>query len=373
MIPDPTTTAGARVLLPVALLAALSLLGCAHDTRAEGDADPPAATTTPLSAVEVERVQPGSAALLIRATGALAAEHDVWLASETGGRVIEQLHDTGDILATGDPILRFDPEPAEIGVTRAEAGLDAARAAAEHAEREWLRVRELHAAGDLTDSQRDQAELSRRSAAASRRDAEASLRAALRARRETVVRAPWPGVLAALAADPGATIAPGPPVARLVSSGPPRITVGLPAGEVIAVAPGDSARVEPIDDPSRAWPARVRSVAVAPDPGTRTYPVEVELSAATGALIGSAVRVELVREELADAILIPQSAVVVRRGAALGFVEQNGLAQQRALRVGERVDERVRIVEGLVPGDRLIVVGHQRLVDGEAVEIRAER
>jgi len=33
----------------------------------------------------------------------------------------------------------------------------------------------------------------------------------------------------------------------------------------------------------------------------------------------------------------------------------------------------VRIVEGLVPGDRLIVVGHQRLVDGEAVEIRAER
>ncbi|MAE69737.1 MAG: hypothetical protein CME06_04615 [Gemmatimonadetes bacterium] len=357
----------------IVIVLASILASCGGDTGAASPGEKGGQSLPAPTSVEVERVVPRSADALIRATGTVEADRDVWLSSEVGGRIVWRLPDEGAGVAAGEPIVRFDREPAEIGLSRAEAGHEAALAAAEHAEREWTRVRELHAAGDLTDSERDGAELAQRTALAGLRDAAASLRAAERVLRETVVIAPWDGSVAAIVADIGAGIAPGQPVARLLSSDTPRTVIGLPAAEIVAIEVGDSARVSLVDLSERRWTGIVSSLATAPDPATRTYRVEIALPDATAPRIGMAVQVELVRERLAEVVMIPQSAVVVRRGSDLAFLERDGSARRRLLSLGERIDDRVRVLEGVEVDDRLIVVGHERLADGEAVEVRAER
>ncbi len=357
----------------IAIVLAPILASCGSDTGAAPPAEAGGESMPTPTSVEIERIVPRSANALIRATGTVEADRDVWLSSEVGGRIVWRLPDEGAAVVADDPIVRFDPEPAEIGLARAEAGHEAALAAAEHAEREWTRVRDLHAAGDLTDSERDGAELAQRSALAAMRDAAAGLRAAERALRETVVDAPWNGMVAAILADVGASIAPGQPIARLISSDTPRTVIGLPAAEIVAIAVGESARVSLVGLSGRAWTGIVRSLGAAPDPATRTYRVEIALPSATAPRVGMAVQVELVREHLDGVVMIPQSAVVVRRGSDLAFLEREGSAERRLLALGERIDDRVRVLDGIEIDDRLIVVGHERLADGEAVEVRAER
>jgi multidrug efflux pump subunit AcrA (membrane-fusion protein) len=51
------------------------------------------------------------------------------------------------------------------------------------------------------------------------------------------------------------------------------------------------------------------------------------------------------------------------------YVENNGKAEERRVRLGGRQGNRMEVTEGLNVGDRLIVVGYQKLVSGQPVVV----
>lgn len=346
--------------------------GCGVDSSADSSAASAAAEAAPAT-VEVLSLTPTELILWIRATGVVAPARDVLIGTEVGGRVIARLRDAGEPVAAGEIVLRLDPEPAEIALARAAAALEIANANAAYAESEWQRLAALHLAADLSDSEYDAAELAKRSARAAAQEAAATERAAQRALRETELRAPWAGALAAVLAEEGALVSAGQPQARLISAGAPRIALGLPASELRRIGIGASARVELVDEPGIWLAGVVREVGIVPDPLTRTYALEVELAEPRGLQAGLAARVEFPGERLQDALLIPQSAVVVRRGAKLAFVAEKGRAQLRTLVVGTRSGDQIQVLEGLTAEEHLIVMGHERLLDGDPVEVRRVR
>ncbi len=83
---------------------------------------------------------------------------------------------------------------------------------------------------------------------------------------------------------------------------------------------------------------------------------------------GAFAGVELVVQELDDAVTVPSIAVIPELGGKKVFVLEEGKAQPRAVTTGIRTDERVQITRGLAPGDRVIVTAIQQLRPGLDVE-----
>jgi membrane fusion protein (multidrug efflux system) len=81
-------------------------------------------------------------------------------------------------------------------------------------------------------------------------------------------------------------------------------------------------------------------------------------------------RVAFLRQVIADAIAAPLFAVVDRGGERLIFVEKDGIAHSRTIRIGVIEADRVQIVAGLAAGERLIVKGQADVEDGMKVEVR---
>lgn len=74
-----------------------------------------------------------------------------------------------------------------------------------------------------------------------------------------------------------------------------------------------------------------------------------------------------------EALLAPSSAVLKLQGSneRYVFIEENGIAVRKAVIIGRRFDDQVEIIaNGVKAGDKLIVSGQTRLIDGIKVEVK---
>ena len=71
-----------------------------------------------------------------------------------------------------------------------------------------------------------------------------------------------------------------------------------------------------------------------------------------------------------DAVIVPEEAVVSEGPRHLVFVVKGNVAERRVIRIGQRQEARVEIVEGLRPGETLIVRGVQRVRPGAPVSTK---
>ncbi|MFQ5587138.1 MAG: hypothetical protein ACE5GF_10030, partial [Thermodesulfobacteriota bacterium] len=84
---------------------------------------------------------------------------------------------------------------------------------------------------------------------------------------------------------------------------------------------------------------------------------------------GMFARAEVVKREVADAIVIPLYAVITRRDDRFVFVEEGGKARARRVKVGILDGWRIQILDGLKAGERVIVVGHRSVEEGQEVNV----
>ena len=81
-------------------------------------------------------------------------------------------------------------------------------------------------------------------------------------------------------------------------------------------------------------------------------------------------KVKLLRETKNNAILVSENIIqLVDRDRYIVYVENNGKAEERRLRLGGKQGIMVEILEGLRPEDHLIVSGYQKLVNGSPVVV----
>ena len=81
--------------------------------------------------------------------------------------------------------------------------------------------------------------------------------------------------------------------------------------------------------------------------------------------------VRLVTDVRADAVLMPRRALSLDSLADTVFVVEDGIARRRNITLGYEEDERVQVLAGLNPGDRVVIVGQDGLTDATPVAIFA--
>ena len=86
---------------------------------------------------------------------------------------------------------------------------------------------------------------------------------------------------------------------------------------------------------------------------------------------GRFVSVEINMNEIKDALAIPSEAIIPEMGKNMVYLYKSGEAKPTEIITGLRTESRVQVLEGLQPGDTLLVTGVMQLRTGMKVSIDA--
>ncbi|MHA6287148.1 efflux RND transporter periplasmic adaptor subunit [Maricaulis sp. CAU 1757] len=181
------------------------------------------------------------------------------------------------------------------------------------------------------------------------------------------LRADQGGTALEIAVRDGQHVQPGTPLMTLADLSQVWIVADLFEAQAQAVRPGHPVEIRSPDQPGRVWLGTVEYVYPTVDAQSRAVPVRVRLDNADGALRpNSYVNVTIEAAPRRDVVQIPREALIRTRDSdrvilALG----DGRYQPARVIAGQEAGGQVEIVEGLAPGER-IVVSSQFLIDSEA-------
>lgn len=285
--------------------------------------------------------------------GVVEAVHSATLSAQTGGRVLALPFDVNDYVKAGDVVVRFTDVEQQSAQRQARAALAAAQAAANEAEAEFSRVSEVHERRLVSRAQLDQATARRDASRAQLESAQAAVKAATEQVDYTAVRAPYSGIVTQRFVEVGETVSAGQPLIAGLSLDRLRLQVQVPQSDVAAIRENGRAFLL-LNDGRRVQAERVTVFPYA-DPATHSFSVRVELpEAQTGLSPGMAAKVAFVMGEDAR-LMLPASSLVKRSEVTAAYVLGESGLTLRQLRLGHRIGERVEVLSGLNPGERVAV------------------
>jgi RND family efflux transporter MFP subunit len=332
--------------------------------------------------VGVDKVRLQSLAQTVPVIGRLVARQAGVVASRIGGPVASIQVEVGDrvrakaVLATlvaNRAIHQLDLRKAE--VTAAEAKLMTAQAQAamrrqELARLEGLRSSAAFSQGRFADKAQEVA-----IAQSEIREAEARLDQAIAIQRiaeielgNMKIRAPYPGVVTERHTEAGAYLRPGDPVVSLINDKDLEVEADVPSSRLGGLAPGVVVEGELAE--GRPLRATVRAVVPEENPLTRTRRVRfLPVARGNGGALAAnqSVTLHLPVSAPRKALTLNKDAVLNRNGKTLVFVVADNRANLRMVRLGAAVGGRFEVLEGLSPGDIVIVRGNERIQPGERV------
>jgi len=330
-----------RPALP--LLAAL--VAC-HGPGASDRPAPPASTGPTLTLTDTMITATFDAA------GTAEPAERATLATKLLGSVTQVLVREGDRVSQDQILARVDARDVEAKRAQVDANITAAQAVYQDAETQAGRFRALYADSAATKYQLDQAEtgLAR---------AEAGLNAARAARAEldavgsyAVIRAPFPGVVTRRYVDPGAFVAPGAPMLDLQDPSRLRVSVTVPPPVAASLKRGQSLELTIEDRSARG----VLEGAVPAETGA-VYTVNAIVDNAGRQYLAGSAAVIRIPAGRRPALLVPATAVV-HEGDLTGVRVRTGQAVElRWVKVGATVDGRVELLAGVHAGDVIFLGG----------------
>src|SRR5919206_37056 len=181
------------------------------------------------------------------------------------------------------------------------------------------------------------------------------------------------GVVTGVSAEAGQVVAAGAPVITLARDSEMEVAVSVPEQEIARLQPGQPVAVALWADPGRRIEGRIREIAAAADPATRTYAVRVAARDPKGLMrFGMTATVEARVPGAAPAVLVPLPALTSVDGQpSVWVVDAAGTVSRRPVAVAGPVPEGVRIRDGLEPGQQVVSAGVQFLHEGLRVRPEA--
>jgi RND family efflux transporter MFP subunit len=335
--------------LGLAIVIAGLVAGCSAD--ATPVVKPPAVEPV---AVAVGIARRGEIKPQLRATGRLSALREATVRAESAGDVIEILVEEGDRVAAGEVLARLDRDRAAI-VHRERSAL-AERSDARAARASVLAARGLTSADALEadTTLADDARLGVGLAAADLADRD--------------LRAPFAGVVARRHIKTGARMTNGDAAFTIVDPTALRADIDVPERDLALLAIGQPVRIVAPATPTCTALATLAAISPAIDRRTGTGSAQVDLVDHDGRCRpGLHVLLEVEYAAVADAVLVPRSALVDGADGPAVFVVENDAAVRRPVTVGISSGAEVEITQGLDGGERVITLGQRSLLSGDPV------
>ena len=391
------------VLTAAVLATALFTAACSGErTSAAAPPEP-----TPV-AIRVAQVQSQPIDRFLRVTGSLAADEQADVAAETAGRVIGTPVERGTRVAAGAVLVRISATEADASLREAEANaaqLEArlglvqgqpfdpnrvpevlnARASLDWAEADFNRIKALLDQKVVSQAEYDQkltqVQAARQQYQVAQNGAQQSFRSlqAARARvdlarktsADTVVRAPFSGIVAERLVSTGDYVSRGMKVATVVRIDPVRVELTVPEQYLSQVRDGQPVRLSVDAYPNEVFTGKVRFVSPALKSDQRALTVEAVAPNADGRLKPGLFATALLQQPApVPALLVPAESVETVAGTSRVYViGGSNKVEERIVTLGEKVGDRIELASGVKPGERVAANPRGKLADGVRVQI----
>jgi len=391
-------------LLATVVLASLVSCACSSGD-AKGKDQPAAPAPIAVSAVAATE-QP--IARFVRATGTLMAEEQADVAAETAGRVVSAPIERGTPVSQGAELIRLSATETDAQLKEAEANaaqiearlgfttgaafdlnavpeVQNAKAGADLAQSEFARIKSLLDQRVVSqseyDQRRTQAEAARQQYEAAKNGAaqqyqmlqaaRARVALARKALADTVVRAPFNGVVAQRLVTTGDYVTKGMKVAVVVRVNPLRVQLTVPEQFISTIAVGQPVAFEVDAYAGRQFEGTIKYVAPGLQADQRALTVEALVPNGSGVLkpgLFATARIE--QPAKTPGVLVPSAAVQTSAGTSRVYVVSGDHVDERIVTFGQTVGDQVEITKGLKAGERVATKNVAQLVDGAKVETR---
>lgn len=321
--------------------------------------------------VRVEKIVSRDLPVHVNTVGRLIPNREVILSTQVAGILMAYKADVGTGVAEGEALVTLDPTDYKLALNQAKANLLSAKARLTASKNAYERAQLLLPENVITPELFDQAEAEYKASKALVSQLETTVDIAERGLEKTVVKAPFEGFVAQRLVEVGQNLNIGDPVMAIADLKTMRVIVHLNEKYYVHLDKDDPVTVKIEAYSGAPFPGRVDKIGIKADSRTNTFEVEI-LVDNPGILLkaGLTARVSIKTEVIHDAIMIAQNCVIFReKGKEVFVVEKGNRAAARKVKLGRVDGSLVRILDGISPGDNLVVTGAQYLKPGDKVAV----
>lgn len=293
------------------------------------------------------------------------------VAAEVAGRVVRLTVDVGDEVRAGQVLAELDAQDAHLSRQAATAEVARLQPLLTHQELTLKRMQQLVQERFLPQSTLDEAQAQRAAlteqlAAARTRVAEAD-RVVEKAR--IVARMTGKVVTRSVAVGDFVTV--GKPLFQISSTQRLRAHLPFPEHRAARLTRGQTVRLRSVLEPERVMEARIDDMQPSVETNARTVMVLVDVPNPGRWLAGGSVIGQVLLQQQTNAVVVPEESVVLRPVGEVVYVAQEGKAEQRLVKTGERRAGQVEILEGLNGGESIVRDGAAFLTDKASIVLAA--
>jgi membrane fusion protein, multidrug efflux system len=309
--------------------------------------------------VPVEVVEPKMETLSNRleADGIFLPAKEMFIISETAGRVLEVFKNKGEWVNEGEVIAKIDDELLRIELEATQANLAKLR-------KDQERVANLIEGEAAPKNKIEDLELGILAAEAKEKGLKKQIA-------NTSIKAPMTGTLGLRFIERGSVIGPGIQVGQMTNLERLFLMVKVTERDVLNVRKGQSVSVTPDVYSGTNIAGKVTNIGLRAD-NAFTYDVEIEVKNPTSAPLrgGMHARAYFTFDANRQGLTLPRRTIAGSlQDPKVFVVVQDSLAEQRSITLGGVFGDKVEVISGVKQGDRVVLSGQLNLSDGARVQV----
>ena len=336
--------------------------------------------------VKIYKVSRGQITSYLNVSGTTLPIEKAKVGAKVEGTIEEILVDEGDCIKKGQVLIRLDPKDFLLDIDRAKASLKTAQAELEKAKHDleqksedWRRLSALYERKAIAKHRYDSmraafsiAQAKVKSCQSQIKEREAELKLAEKRYKDSVVEAPFDGVVTKKLLNEGEVSslwAYNWEVLEIMNLSKIKVECEVSEKWKARLREGMETVITVDAYPEEKFKGKITTINPLVDPQQRTFRVKIRIPNPERRLTaGMFARIKMVLEVREGVLIIPEKEIVERPDGHFIFVVQDGVVKRRKISLGINEGEWVEVTEGLKEGEMIVIEGSHRLQDGYQVE-----
>jgi len=293
------------------------------------------------------------------------------LASRTQGLALKVNFDTTQQVNKGDILVELDHEILDSKIKAIKASLKELKLQRERAGKDLQRYNRLLKQKSVSQQKFDEIYYAKIGLDQKLISLEADLDSLRIERNQSIITAPFDGVISKRNVDVGEWVSKGGTIATLINPEHIDVLFNLPASYAINIQQTSKINVSIADDD---YTGIIEGIIIDGDEKSRTFPLKISIQSGEQHLLaGMEARINLQTFTSPDALLVPRDAVIKRFGQDVVFVNNNNTAQMIPVTVIQYKNSTAAVkAESLRPGMHVVTKGNERIFPDQALRIEPE-
>ncbi len=344
----------------------LATSGCKDNQNTISTSDKPTDKTFP---VEITKPFYEEVSHTLEAVGSFFPENEITIGAKVAGTIKILYADEGSIVKKGGMLMEIDDEKFRLEAEETNAMLKEAVAKLKNARATFNRINRLYQDGIIGRDEFDDAETQVSLNQSVVEELSARLNLSKKSVRDTKVLSPLDGVVSERIVSAGEYVKVAAQLMKVVDLTPLKLVFNLPEKDIAAVRQGLKVNITTRAYPGETFNGKIYFINPKADANTRTIEVKAWVDNSDYKLKPGFFVNVTVFTGAKKAFLLPESAVVVRKGSFVAMAVENNRIKYKKVTPGIRFDGKVEILHGISADDYIVVYGRSEISEGTPVKV----